>query len=62
MLPPHDKIENLPKAVQLMDVLGIGRIVVDPPFDERVWVRGIGEAGSCEQVTQVVAGAHSLIL
>jgi hypothetical protein len=25
-------------------------------------VRGIGEAGSCEQVTQVVAGAHSLIL
>ncbi len=38
MLPPHDKIENLPESVQLMDVLGIGRIVVDPPLDERVGV------------------------
>ena len=60
MLPPNDKIENCAEGVQLVDVLGVGGIVVDPPLDEGGGVGGVGEAGSCEQVAQVVAGADAL--
>ena len=43
-----------------MRIFGVRRVVVDPPLDERVRVRGVSEAGGGEQVAQVVAGPHSL--